>query len=187
MRSAITVITAAVIAAAAIGGATAACGPTTTVKPASHSRTTPQPATSRPAPSTYGLPVGATITAADSATGAKWDVTLNTVTPYTPGSYDMPPPAGQHYIIIDVTYNVITGPADANEWDWTAKDHTGLVTQPQVGSGPNPLAAATLQTGQKIRGTVTLAATNGSGGTIVYSTVLSEQASWVFTAAQVGQ
>ena len=142
------------------------------------------PAPAPSTPDTFGLAIGETVTMTDDTTGAAWDVTLNSVRPFTQGQYDDPAPAGHHYIVINVTYAATTGPVDVNEWDWTAKDPTGLVSEVQIVSSPNDLSATTIQTGSKIRGTVVLAATDGSGGSVVYSAGGGEHASWEFTAAQ---
>jgi hypothetical protein len=187
--------TAAALAVAAPVLALAACGSqhaavTPAAPAAATQQDTPTPGITVPiptppaAPKTFGLAIGATVTMTDDTTGATWDVTLNSVRPFTQGQYDDPPPAGQHYIVINVTYAATTGPVDVNEWDWTAKDPTGLVSDVQYMSSPNDLSATTIQSGSKIRGTVVLAARNGSGGTVVYSPGSSEQASWEFTAAQ---
>ena len=147
--------------------------------------TTPEPAyTPPPEPATFGLPIGSSVTMTDDSSGAAWDVTLNSVHGATSGAYEDPPKAGMRYIRIDVTYDVTTGPADINEWDWTAKDPSGLVSEVQMVSGSNDISATTHQTGGKTRGTVTLAIPAGSGGTVVYSAGGSERASWAFTAAQ---
>jgi hypothetical protein len=120
----------------------------------------------------------------DSTSGANWDVTLNSVHGFTPGQYDTPAPVGTHYIIIDATYSATAGQVNVNEWDWTAKDPSGLVSQVQSVTSPNSISATTIVAGNKLRGTVVLAIANGSGGTVVYTAGGSERASWAFTAAQ---
>ena len=189
-----TLKTAAALAVAAPILALAACGSQhAAVAPAAPAaatqQATPPPVTTpadtpTPAPDTFGLAIGATVNMTDDTTGAAWNVTLNSVRHFTQGEYDTAPPAGQHYIVIDVTYAATTGPVDVNEWDWTAKDPTGLVSEVQYASSPNGLSATTIQSGSKIRGTVVLAIPDGSAGTVVYSPGLGEQASWKFTAAQ---
>jgi len=141
-------------------------------------------ASATPTDDAFNLPMGTPATLTDDSNGAEWTVTLNSVHAYHQGQYDDPAPAGTHYININVTYDVTTGPVDMNEWDWTAKDSNGTVYQVQYVAGDsNALSANTIQAG-KTRGTVVLAITNGSAGTVVYSAGGSEQASWSFTAAQ---
>jgi hypothetical protein len=138
-----------------------------------------------PSDSPFGMDIGTPAHMTDDTSGAAWDVTLNSVKHFTQGQYDSAAPTGSHYIIVNVVYDATTGPVDVNEWDWSAKDTTGLVNSVQlVTGGPNDLSSTTIQTGNKIRGTVVLAITDGSGGTVVYSAGGSEQASWNFTAAQ---
>ena len=61
----------------------------------------------------------------DSSSGAQWDVMLNSVHGFTQGPYEN---------------------AAINEWDWTAKDPTGLVSQVQMASSNNSISATTIQT-----------------------------------------
>lgn len=177
---------------ALVAGLAAGCGSTTaTAKPATPAAppaSSSAPATPAAPPSTplpFNMPIGEPVHMTDDSNGSAWDVTLNSVHHFTQGQYDNPAPAGTHYIVVNVTYDVTTGPVDINEWDWTAKDASGTTSGVQiVTGGPNDLSANTIQSGSKTRGTVVLAVTNDSGGTVVYSAGSSEQASWKFTAAQ---
>lgn len=182
--------------AALISGLAAGCGTAAAKSPPAPPASTSQaPPPSAPAPATppatpsdtpFGLAIGTPVQMTDEDNGAAWDVTLNSISRFAPGQYDDPAPSGSHYIRIDVTYSATAGPVDVNEWDWSAKDSTGLASQVQfISGGNNDLSATTIQTGSKIRGTVVLAITDGSDGTVVYSAGGAEQASWNFTAAQV--
>lgn len=173
--------------ALAASAALAACGsgttaaPASTPAPASNSQEATAPAPTAPAaPDTMNMRMGATVTVTDHDSGASWDVTLNSARRTAPGPYDDAPPAGQHYIVIDVTYSATVGPVDVNEWDWTARSPDGLVSEVQTVDSPNSLSATTIQTGSKIRGTVVLL--SSGSGVIVYSAGMGENASWQFAA-----
>jgi hypothetical protein len=162
-----------------------ACGTATT---ASVSTSSPGSATkispAAPAkPSTYNLPVGAMITMTASTSGDTWNVTVNSVKSFTSDNPYETPTAGYHFIVIDVTYEVTNGTADANPFDWEAKDPSGSVSP--TGLASQTLPASTVEAPNKVGGTVVLEIETGSAGTVVYSAGFSERASWSFSVADV--
>lgn len=133
--------------------------------------------------STYNLAVGETVDLTDTSQGSKWSVTVNSIKGFTSDNEFEKPSAGEHFIVIDVTYAVTAGTADSNEFDWEAKDPSGLVSPRDI--APVTLPATTVEAPNKVRGTVVLEIPIGSGGTVVYTAGLSEKASWSFSAADV--
>jgi hypothetical protein len=130
------------------------------------------------------MSVGDAVDMSATSNGDAWTVTVNSIKKFTSDNQFITPGAGQHFIVVDVTYEVTSGTADANPFDWEAKDPTGLVSPTALAD--ETLPASTVQAPNKVRGTVVLQIPIGSGGTVVYSAGLSERASWAFSAADVG-
>ena len=178
--------------ALAIGIGVGASGNHATMAPAAKPATTAPAATATSAPaapstpaeqapeqSTYDAPIGSTLTLTDDSDGSKWTVTVNSVSPFHQGEYDDPPGAGYHYIKANVTYHAIKGKVSANEWDWTAKDSTGQTYElTGISSGDTDLSATDISAGQKLRGDVVFKVPDSKDCTLVYSSGMSEQASW---------
>jgi hypothetical protein len=179
----IAVLVIAIVAAAASStpSSTALTPPPSASAPATQA---PAPATHAPAParSTYDLPVGSTITIKNGDdNGSNWTVTVNSIRDYQPGQYDTAAPAGQHYIVANVTYKALTGQSGPNSLDWEAKAANGQTYQSQLGAGDSStqLQANNVSAGQSSTGDVYLTVPNGStGNTVVYSNGLSESGSW---------
>lgn len=141
------------------------------------------PAEQAPEQSTYDAPIGSTLTLTDDSDGSKWEVTVNSVAPFHQGEYDDPPGAGYHYIKANVTYHAIKGKVSANEWDWTAKDSSGQTYElASVSGGDTGLSATDIQAGQKLRGDIEFKVPDSKDCTLVYSSGMSEQASWTVPA-----
>jgi hypothetical protein len=163
----------------------AACGTTASVSTKSPGSATESSPTAPPQPSkpsTYNLAVGQTVDM-NTTSGDEWSVTVNSIKNFKSINQFEKPTAGQHFIVIDVTYQVTNGTADANPFDWQAKDPTGMLSPTDLANFT--LHATTIEAPNKTRGTVVLEIPVGSGGTVVYSPGFSEKASWSFSAADV--
>lgn len=158
-------------------------------KPAATTPAAPAPATSAPAApstpaeqapkqSTYNAPIGSTLTLTDDSDGSKWTVTVNSVKLFHQGEYDDPAGPGYHYISADISYDAIAGKVSPGSYDWTAKDATGQTYDTAYVSADSDLKSNDIQAGQKARGTVEFKVPDSKDVTLVYSSGMSEQASW---------
>lgn len=189
--------------AAAIGGAVlvlglAGCGTTAAVShkppvPASSPAPAARQAPGTPSPesppakeeSTYGLPVGANVIIRDAGSGSRWGVRVVSVTRWAPGPYDPPAGTGRHYLAVRVSYQAGIGEAHPNPLDWTVKDPEGQAFPPVITGGAAQLQADGISAPAKAAGEVYVAVPDGAAGlTVVYSSGLSERASWVVPAGR---
>jgi hypothetical protein len=131
-------------------------------------------------PPAYNLAIGQSATIITQIGYDSWDVTVISVAPYTQSQSDAAPPAGSHWVAVNVTYTASKGRASVDPMDWKLKLHNGQTIDPTIMKDSNTaLQATTIPPPNKKTGDLYLAVPDGATAvTVVYSAGPSPAASW---------